>query len=81
MVLTAIDQIVSEWTPLCVILSAYLLGNYFQLRRIARFHCRIDEFRDSMNKGFDDLHDLLKSEIKRVEERLEPLEHPIVRQS
>jgi hypothetical protein len=34
-----------------------------------------------MNKGFDDLHDLLKSEIKRVEERLEPLEHPIVRQS
>jgi hypothetical protein len=27
------------------------------------------------------LHDLLKSEAKRVEERLEPLEHPIVRQS
>jgi hypothetical protein len=34
-----------------------------------------------MNKRFDDLHDLLKSEVKRVEDRLERLEHPIIRQS
>jgi hypothetical protein len=40
---------------------------------------RFDDLRDSMNKRFDDLHDLLKSEVKRVEERLHHLEHPIVR--
>jgi hypothetical protein len=34
-----------------------------------------------MNKRFDDLRDLLKSEVKRIEDRLERLEHPIVRQS
>ena len=39
---------------------------------------RFDDLRETMNKRFDDLHDLLKSGVKRVEERLE---HPIVRQS
>lgn len=50
---------------------------------------RIDDLRDSVNKRFDDLnqsfnkrfddsHDLLKSEVKRLDERLDRLEHPIV---
>jgi hypothetical protein len=42
---------------------------------------RFNDLRETMNKRFDDLHDLLKSEVKRVEDRLERLEHPIVRQS
>jgi hypothetical protein len=75
-----------------VIVGGYLLGIYFQSRSIAHLDHRIDDLRDSltkriddlrdsMNKRFDDLYDLLKSEFKRVEERLERLEHAIVRQS
>jgi hypothetical protein len=68
----------NQWGPVAVIVGGYLLGIYFQNRRI-------DDLRDSMNsrfdgvgKRFDDLRDLLKSEIKRVEERIARLEHPIV---
>lgn len=71
----------SQWCPVAVIVGGYLLGIYFQNRRI-------DDLRDSINKRFEDLRDLLKSEVKRLEERfdhvderLERLEHPIVRQS
>jgi hypothetical protein len=60
----------NQWGPVAVIVSGYLLGMFFQNRRI-------DDLRDSMNKRFDDLRELLKSEIKRVEERIERLEHSI----
>jgi hypothetical protein len=64
----------NQWGPVAVIIVGYLLGIFFQNRRI-------DDLRDSMNKRFDDLRDLLKSEVRRIEDRLERLEHPIVRQS
>jgi hypothetical protein len=86
------NPIISQWGPVAVIVGGYLLGIYFQSRSIAHLDRRIDDLRDAMttrfndlretmNKRFDDLHDLLKSEVKRVEDRLERLEHPIVRQS
>ncbi len=68
------SPVINQWGPVAVIVGGYLLGIFFQNRRI-------DDLRDSMNKRFDDLRDLLKSEVKRVEERLDRLEHPIVRQS
>ena len=68
------DPVVGQWGPVAVIVGGYLLGIYFQNRRI-------DDLRDSMNKRFDDLHALLKSEVKRLDERFDRLEHPIVRQS
>jgi hypothetical protein len=68
------NSIINQWGPVAVIIGGYLLGIFFQNRRI-------DDLRDSMNKRFDDLRDLLKSEVKRIEDRLERLEHPIVRQS
>jgi len=61
----------SQWGPVAVIVGGYLLGMFFQNRGI-------DDLKDSMNKRFDDLRDLLKSEIKRVEQRIDRLEHPIV---
>ena len=61
----------SQWGPVAVIVGGYLLGIFFQNRRI-------DDLRDSMNRRFDDLRDLVKSEVKRVEERIERLEHPII---
>jgi hypothetical protein len=86
------NPIIGQWGPVAVIVGGYLLGIYFQSRSIAHLDHRIDDLRDSMarrlddlretmNKRFDDLHDLLKSEVKRIEDRFERLEHPIVRQS
>ncbi len=75
----------NQWGPVAVIVGGYLLGIYFQNRRIDdlrdSMNRRFDDLRETMNKRFDDLHDLLKSEVKRVEERIERLEHPVVRQS
>ena len=62
----AVNQL-NQWGPVAVIVGGYLLGMFFQN------HC-IDDLRDSMNKRFDDLRELLKSEIKRVEERIERVE-------
>jgi uncharacterized membrane protein YccC len=86
------NSIINQWGSVAVIVGGYLLGIYFQSRSIAHLDrriddlrdsmtTRIDDLRDSMNKRFDDLRDLLKSEVKRIEDRLERLEHPIVRQS
>jgi hypothetical protein len=72
---------ISQWGPVAVIVGGYLLGIYFQNRRIDdlrdSMNRRFDDLRDSINKRFDGLHDLLK----RLDERLDHLEHPIVRQS
>jgi hypothetical protein len=79
------SPIMNQWGPVAVIVGGYLLGIFFQNRRIDdlrdSMNKRFDDLRETMNKRFDDLHDLLKSEVKRVEERLDRLEHPIVRQS
>ncbi len=71
------NPIIDQWGPTAVIVGGYLVGIFFQNRRI-------DDLRDSLNKRFEDLRDLLKSEVKRfdhVDERLDRLEHHIVRQS
>jgi len=68
------NPVVSQWGPVAVIVGGYLLGGFFQNRRI-------DDLRDSMNNRFDGLWDLLKSEVKRLEERLDRLEYPVVRQT
>jgi len=86
------NPIINQWGPIAVIVGGYLLGIFFQNRRI-------DDLRDSMNKRFDDLRDLLKSEVKRLEDRIgrlearverieqrldrieDRLEHPVIRQS
>ena len=90
------NPVVTQWGPVAVIVGGYLLGIYFQNRRIDdlrdsvnsriddlrdSLNRRIDELRDSMNARFDDLHDLLKSETKRLGERIDRLERPIVRES
>ena len=76
---------ISQWGPVAVIVGGYLLGIYFQNRRIDdlrdSMNRRFDDLRDSINKRFDGLHDLLKSEVKRLDERFDHLKHPIVRQS
>ena len=61
----------NQWGPVAVIVGGYLLGMFFQNRRIDDLRDSMNKRFDDMNKRFDDMRDLLKSEIKRVEERLE----------
>jgi archaellum component FlaC len=77
----------TQWGPIAIIVAGYLLGIYFQNRRI-------DDLKDTMNKRFDDtnkrfddmnrrqddMRDLLKSEVKRLEEHIVRLDHPVIRE-
>jgi hypothetical protein len=87
-----VQTMLNQGGPIAVIVGGYLLGIYFQSRSISHLDRRIDDLRDSMtsriddlrdtmSKRFDDSNDLLRSEVKRLEDRLVRLEHPIVRQS
>jgi hypothetical protein len=80
----------SNWGPVVVIVVGYVIGFYFQNRRI-------DDLRDAMNQRFSsmdarfsdlsgkmdsrfvDMKDFIKSEISRLEDRIERLEHPVAR--
>lgn len=73
----------SNWGPAVVIVLGYVIGFYFQNRRI-------DDLRDSINQRFSDLNsrmdsrfvdlkDFVKSEISRVEGRIDRLERPVAK--
>jgi hypothetical protein len=62
---------IGQWVPLAVILTGYVLGNCLLSRGIAPLIRRIDELRAV----------LLKSEVKRMKDRFERLEHPLVRKA
>jgi hypothetical protein len=77
----------TQWGPVAVIVAGYLLGIYFQNRRIddlrdstkAGFAAMNIRF-DAINERFDDMRDLWRAELGRVEEvldtRLKHLERP-----
>jgi low affinity Fe/Cu permease len=71
------------WAGVAVVVLGYVIGFYFQRRDIDRLEAslnrRIDDLRSEMVARFEGLRDLLRSEIKRLEERLERLEHPVAR--
>jgi hypothetical protein len=55
---------VNNWGPAVIVLIGIAGGVLYS-------NSRITDLKDSMNKRFDDLRDLLKSEVKRLEERIE----------
>jgi Tfp pilus assembly protein PilN len=78
------------WGAVVVIVLGYVLGFYFQGRSIAHLGKRIDDLRAELNKRiddlraelnhrFDDLKDWISSEVKRLEERIEHAEHPVLK--
>ena len=74
------------WGAVVVIVLGYVLGFYFQSRSIAHLDKRIDDLRAEINARFaevnhrfDDLKDWIRSEMKRLEERIERIEHPVVK--
>jgi Tfp pilus assembly protein PilN len=67
------------WGAVVVIVLGYVLGFYFQSRSIAHLDKRIDDLRAELNHRFDDLKDWIRLEVKRLEDRIEDVEHPVVR--
>lgn len=61
-----------NWGSVAVIVGGYVLGFYFQNRRI-------DDLREAMNHRFSDLRDFIRSETLRLEARIERLEHPVAK--
>ncbi|HXJ96112.1 MAG TPA: hypothetical protein VMT20_25005 [Terriglobia bacterium] len=52
------------------------------LHNNARFSAidkRIDDLRSEMNHRFDDLKDWIRSEVRRLEERIEHVERPVLK--
>ena len=88
------NPLVNTWSQVAVIIGGYLLGIYFQNRSIAHLEKRVDDLRvdhdrrftdlnsrfADLNNGISDLKDFIRSEVKRLEDRLDRLEHPIIRQ-
>ncbi len=74
---------VQLWGAAAVIVLGYVVGFYFQHRELDKLegnlNRRIDDLRSEMNHRFDDLKDWIRSEIRRMDERIERLEHPAVR--
>jgi len=60
------------WAAVAVIVLGYAIGLYFQNKRI-------DDLRSEINHRFDDLKDWIRAELRRIEERLDRLEHPLVK--
>ena len=77
----------TQWGPIAVVVAGYLLGAYFQNRRIDDLkdsvNKRCDDMNkrfDDMNRRFDDLRDLVKSGVRRVDDRIGHLEAAVIRQ-
>ena len=79
------------WLAVAVVMLGYIVGFYFQHRELDKLETslnrRIDDLRSEMstrftglqsemNARFAALHELLKSEVKRLEDRLDRIEHP-----
>jgi hypothetical protein len=82
------------WAGVAVVVLGYVIGFTFQRRdidkletslnrRIDDLHsemvARIADLRTEMVARFEGLRDLLRSEIRRLEERIDRLEHPVAR--
>jgi len=52
-----------NWGPAVIVLIGIAGGVLYS-------NSRITDLKDAMNKRFDDMRDLLKSEVKRLEERI-----------
>lgn len=82
------------WAGIVIVIVGYVLGFYFQHRDYDHLNIhltskidgvethlskRIDDLRSEMTQRFNDFMELLKSEIQRVEDRIERLEHPVTK--
>jgi hypothetical protein len=64
--------LVNEWGPALLVCVTVATGIIFQ-------NIRLSDFRTHFDKRIDDLRDLVKSEIARLEKRIESLESPLAK--
>ncbi len=78
-----VQPLVMNWGPAIVILFGILMGVLFNNARITDLRTTMDKRFDEQDKRFEarltDLKDLIRSEVRRIEDRLERLERPIYR--
>ncbi len=75
----AANTILSQWGPALLICCTVVLGFFYQNGRMNDLGRRIDDLKGSIDKRFDDLKDYIRSEFKRVDERIDRLESPLAR--
>jgi len=68
-----------QWGPALLILFGILLGVNYNNRSINHLDTRINDLIRNEEIRHTDLKDLIKSEIRRVEERIARLEQPVIR--
>ena len=79
----AVNTILSQWGPALLVCFTVIIGLFYQNARMTDLRSsvdkRFDDMKSSFDKRFDDLKDLIKSEFKRVDERIDRLESPLAR--
>jgi hypothetical protein len=75
----AMTSVQQFWLGVAVIVVGYLLGFYFQHRDVESLRREMDARFAAIDKRFDDLKDWIRAEIRRIDERLDRLEHPVVK--
>jgi hypothetical protein len=79
----AVNTILSQWGPALLVCFTVIIGLFYQSARMTDLRSsidkRFDDMKSSFDKRFDDLKDLMKSEFKRVDERIDRLESPLAR--
>ena len=68
-----------QWGPALLILFGIVLGVMYNNRSINHLDTRMNSLIRNEEIRHTDLKDLIKSEIRRVEERIAWLEQPVIR--
>lgn len=64
------------WSAIIVVVVAQVVGLFYQTNHLDK---RIDDLRSEMSHRFDDLKDWIRAELRRIDERIDRLEHPLTR--
>ena len=84
------SSVALQWEQVAIIMIGLVLGFYFNNRSIAHLDKRIDDLRVEVNHRFDDMKEWIKSEFRRLDERVDNLadkidklevrtEHPVIK--
>ena len=68
----AANNILNQWGPALLVCFTVIIGLFYQ-------NTRMSDFKGAIDKRFDNLKDYIKSEFRRVDERIDRLESPLAR--
>ena len=69
----------TQWGPAALVVIGYLVSLLFQRHQIQDLGDEINHHFEGVNGRFEDLHRYLDQQFKNVEDRLERLQHPVLR--